>query len=275
MKKIQIIALILILSVSGVFAQTTKKRRLIKPKNFQKRVSTIVSEKTRYYYSLNDEKASVISVEGPGILRVLTRGRFIPKQGNSIKYEIVYSVDGGEYQKYKVSGVKRSKSATYLNGSLGVPGQLKDFEIELGRGYHSIEFKLKNKSIPVAARYMFTKTKVKKQEWIAYSPLQPSEPVDLITRESTVNYYRFSTEKPMEIEINGPTELRVLTRSENHFQMKGRIHYRLQVTEKGKVLNTIQLSSRYSEITTYKNNKELVPGKAREFVILVPRGCQK
>ncbi len=122
------------------------------------------------------------------------------------------------------------------------------------------------------ARYFFHPTRNKKQEWISYSPLQPSQPVHLISSESTVNYYRFSTDEPLRVKVNGPTVLRVLTRVENHYQMKGRIKYRMQVKENNQVINTYQLNSKRSEITTYKNNAELIPGKAREFVINVPSG---
>ena len=70
----------------------------------------------------------------------------------------------------------------------------------------------------------------------------------------------------------GPTQLRVLTRIENHYHMKGRIHYRVQVKEDSRIVNTYQLSSRRSEITMYRENTELIPGKACEFVINVPKG---
>jgi hypothetical protein len=272
MKKILITVLVLILMSSGVVAQSVKKTQYLKPTNFQKRVTHLISEKSRNYYSLSNEKASVINVRGPGILRVISRGRFVPGENDNIKYEIQYSINGGEQQNVKENYVGRSKKTTYLNGSLGVPGELKDFEIELGRGIHTLEFKLNEKTPPVAVRYIFKPTKAKKQDWIAFSPLQPTEPVDLITKEQIVKYYRFSLEKSLKIEINGPTELRVLTRIENHYQMKGRIHYRLQVKEKDKVINTYQLSSRRSEVTVYKSNKELIPGKACEFVINVPKG---
>ena len=272
MKKIQITLLILIFSVSGIIAQSSNKSRSLKPTNFQKKVTTIVSGKSRSYYSLSTDKSSTINVRGPGKLRVITRGRFVPKQGDEINYEILYTINGADVRTVKMNSVERSKKATYLKGSLGVPGQLEDFEIELERGINTVEFFLKEKKIPVAVRYIFTPTKKKKQEWIAFSPKQPSEPVDLISRESTVNYYRFSMGKPMRIEINGPTQIRVLTRTENHYQMKGRIHYRIQVKEKGEIINTYQLSSRRSEIALYKNNKELIPGKACEFVINVPKG---
>ena len=273
MKKIQLILLILILCVSGVKSQSGSKSTYLKPTNFQKRVTTIISGKTRYYYSLSSEKASVINIKGPGKLRAMTRGRFIPEQQEGkIKYELFYAVDGGEEESIKMSGIERSNKATYLKGTLGVPGQLEDFEIELGRGHHTIEFKLKDNQIPVAVRYSFTPTKAKKQEWIAFSPIQPSEPVDLISRETTVGYYRFSIKKPLKVQINGPTELRVLIRIENHYQMKGRILYRVQIIENGEVKNTYQLSSRRSEVAVYKDDKDLIPGKACEFVIDVPKG---
>lgn len=272
MKNILSILLILGISASSIQAQSDKKARYLKPTNFQKRVSHIIAEKSRYYYSLSTEKSSTISVRGPGILRILTRGRFDSTAGNSIKYELHYTIDGGEQGKVKMNGIERSGKAVYLKSSLGVPGALADFEIELGRGYHTVEFTIKDKSVPVAARYKFTPVKEKKQEWIGYSPMQPSEPVDLISNEQIVHYHRFSKDKPLKINIIGPTELRVLTRIENHYQMKGRILYRLQLKENNKVLNTFQLSSRRSEVAVYKMNTELIPGKACEFVINVPKG---
>ncbi|MFK5856724.1 MAG: hypothetical protein QM503_11380 [Bacteroidota bacterium] len=272
MKKIFLSILIIGFVFSGLMAQSGRKSRSIKPTVFQKRVTTQIGEKTRYYYSLNDKKPSTINVQGPGKIRIITRGRFIPNEGNKIAYEIVYSVDGEKENRIKIKNVERSKTAIYLKGSLGVPGQLKDFEIEIGRGYHTLEFYITDKKIPVAARYFFTPIRYKKQEWISFCPIRPSTPVDLITKESTVNYYRFSTEKPLRVTVNGPTELRVLTRIENHYQMKGRIHYRMQVMENGEIINTYQLSSRRSEVTIYKDNTELIPGKACEFVINVPEG---
>lgn len=272
MKKIFLSLLIFVLMLSALMAQTTMKSHYLKPTIHQKRVTTLISEKTRYYYSLSTVKPSTINLKGPGKLRVMTRGRFIPDEGKKIAYSILYSVDGGEHKRIKFNGVIRSEKAIYLKSSLGAPGLLEDFEIELGRGNHTIEFYLEENDIPVASRYLFIPARQKKQDWLAFSPMLPSEPVDLITRESTVNYYRFSNENPLKVEIVGPTQLRVLTRIENHYQMKGRIHYRIQVKEKGEVINTYQLSSRRSEITMYKDDNELIPGKACEFVIDVPRG---
>jgi len=272
MKKIIVLICLLILSVASSFSQSGKKSRSLKPENYTKKLTIISSNKTRVYYSLSSTKASVINMRGPGILRIITRGRFPYDKKNSINYDILYTLDGGKQQRYKVRFVERSTKAKYLKESLGMPSRIEDFEIKLGRGYHTLEFFIKDNKTPVALRYIFSPTKEKKREWMTYSPLSISEPVDLIAREETVGYYRFSKEKPLMVEINGPTELRVLTRIENHYHMKGRIQYRIQLKENEKTINTYQLSSRRSEIAVYKNDSTLVPGKAREFIIEVPKG---
>jgi len=272
MRKIQSLILIQIIVCSALSAQTNLEPKHLKPENFQKRITTIVEGKTRYYYSLNADTSSVILVNGPGTLRVLTRGRYAPGQPDFTSYGIIYSVDGAKQQNVNITGVGRSKQATYLNGKLGLPGELKDFEIELGRGDHTIEFYLKVNKPPVAAQYVFTPAREKKQDWIEFSPILPAEHVDLISKETTVGYFRFSALKPVKVEVIGPTELRVMTRVEMQYQMQGRVQYRLQVKENEKVLNTYQLSTTRSDVTEYKTEKELIPGKACEFVIDVPDG---
>lgn len=272
MKKSQFILLILVFGFEVISGQPTGKSSYLKPVSFQKKVAVRISGKTRSYYSLSTEKASVINLQGPGKLHVLTRGQFVSSNVESINYEIACTVDGGEQKLIKIGDAGRSKEAKYVEGSLGVPAISKSFEIDLGRGNHTIEFKLKTNTPSVAARYKFVPAKAKKQEWMAFCPMRPSEPVDLISREETITYYRFSLEKPMKIEIIGPTQLRILTRIENHYQMRGRINYRIQVKENSRVINTYQLNSRRSEVTVYKDDTNLIPGKGCEFVIDVPKG---
>lgn len=272
MKQLLLVLIVLLSVDCTIKAQSVSKSKSLKPINYQKKVTTVISGKQRSYYSLSGTTASVISVQGPCKLIVNTRGRFVPAQTGKINYEILYTLDGVSQKSVPFTAVDRSKDATYVNGVLGVPAQLKNFEINLGRGSHTIEFKLKDEKIPVAVRYVYTPVKDKKQEWIAFSAMTPSDPVELISGESTTSYYRFSALKPLKVTIIGPTELRVLTRAENHVGMKGRIHYRMQVKEGDKVISTYQLSSEHSETAVYKENKALIPGKACEIVVNVPGG---
>lgn len=272
MKKLTILSLFLFIFALGTVAQTQKKTQYPKPTKFVQEISTIVENKTRTYYLISASKESVIKLNGPGTLKLVTRAQFISGQKESVGYEITYSINGGETKKLKVKSAKRSTKATYLDGKMGIPGQVKEFEIEIPRGNNTIEIKLMNGEIPVTTRYVFTHKKDKKQDWIDFAPTQSVQVVDLITHETSASYYRFSDEKPMKIEVLGPTQLRVFSRVEFDYQKRGRVNYRLQVTSDGKVINTYQLSSRRSEVSVYKVDKDLVPGKASEFLIEVPEG---
>jgi hypothetical protein len=257
---------------SVVQSQTTSKTRYFKPTNYCERVIIKVAENNRYYYMLSHDTVSIISATGPGKLKIITRPIYKAGQQETAKYELNYILNGGTPDKLHVSNGKPSTKDTFEDSQKGIPGQPGEFEIELGRGNHTIEFLVSNSKFPVCARYIFTPARGKNLDWISFSPLRPSEPVELITRESSVLYYRFSKEKPLSIELTGPTEIRVMTRAENHYKMRGKINYRIQVKENDLVMNTYQLTSERSEVTAYADDKTLVPGKACEFVITVPKG---
>jgi hypothetical protein len=272
MKRTFLFFLSLILTQTFIIAQSTENSRPVKPVNFQKKITTISSGKARSYYALSTVESSVINIQGPGTLVVNTRAQFNPGETGLKKYTVLYTIDGSMQKTEAFTGVEPSSKASYEDGKLGVPAELRTIKIELLRGSHTIEFKLNDITCNVSARYVFTPAKIKKQEWMVFSPVLPLEPVDLISKEASTGYYRFSMEKPLKVDIIGPTELRVLTRTENHFQMKGRINYRVQVKENGSVINTYQLYSKVSEVAVYKDEKDLIPGVACEFVIYVPKG---
>ncbi len=272
MKKISLLIFTMLVAASTAFAQSKTKHRYLKPSDSKKVISVIIDGKAKDYYFLSSTRPSVIKVSGPGKLRLLTRGQFVPGQAVKMKYEIICIVDGGEPKLSKATNITRSIQASYLDGTMGVPGQLQEFEFDLSPGQHNISFKLGQGKLPVCARYAFTPAKSKKQDWIAINPVNPSELVELVSKESMISYYRFSPEIPLKTVLNGPVELQVLTRAEFRDDMRGVIHYRVQVKLDNKIINTFQLSSKRSETAAYKSNKQLVPGIGSEFVINVPKG---
>lgn len=271
MKKTLLLITILFIN-SFLFAQTGKKSVAIKPLGNIKKVSIINSGREMTYYALSSETSTKFNVKGPGVLKIITRARFTPSEKAVIKYDVIYNINGGKKKVESMTNVQRSKSAVYLNGLLGVPGQAKNIEIKLGDGTHNIELNLVSKNKHVDAKFLFIPTKSKKKEWINYSAKQSTDIVDVYSKEIIVSYYRFSADKPLQVDVTGPTELKLLTRAEYDINMKGTVHYRIQVKEKGNVINTYQLSSKPSETAVYKDDKSMIPGKACEFIINVPKG---
>ncbi len=272
MKTKYLLIIVCLMYISDSFGQTATKHKLLRPSNATNQIPIIVNNKIRFYNQLSFEKSSVIKINGPGKLRILSRGQIISKEQKSTGYEIIYNIDGGAKKIKIVDNVKRSASAKYTNGEMGSPSSLEIFEIILGPGNHNINFKLANSNLPVAARYAFYPAKSKKMEWINISPLISEEVIELVTKETIFNYYRSSLKKPLTVELYGPTELRIFSRIEFQNKMRGLVNYRIQVKMDNVVINTYRLNCKRSEITIYKSINNLVPGMASEFVVNIPKG---
>jgi hypothetical protein len=270
----QIFSPLLCLSLLFFGTVTRAENKTLRPKLASDSLVILTHGKVHSYFPLASARKTVISVEGPGKLRVITRARFVPKEDDRVEYVVTYRIDGGSNHEVEVTDVGRSREAAYRDTTLGVPGVLKDFAINLGRGRRVLEFFIQDTLPPVAARFLFTPKAGRKKKWVHLEPLAPTEPVELVANEQVTRYYRFSSEKPLRIRIIGPTQLRIFTRVENSYDMRGSAHYRVQVRQNGVVMNTYQLASTRSQTTTYKNNVRLVPGKAREITLAVPAGRQ-
>ncbi len=249
-----------------------QEKKTIKPDNASNPVTTIIAGKERLYYSLSNKNAAFISVKGAGEFKIITRARFTNSDPDEMNYFIGYRIDGGKKNKIEFNGIKRSLKGVYKNHSLGIPGDEGVISFNLGAGEHNIKIWLESANPKVAARFIFTTKKTKKKSWISLTPVSKNQPVNLISNEDEVLYYRFTDEKPVKLKITGPTKLKFLTRVENDYSMKGRTDYRLQVKEDSKIKNTFQLSSVHSQTTKYEHDNSKIPGKANEIVIDVPSG---
>ncbi len=253
-----------------LFSVAGAKYKTVKPAKKNRLVTVISNGKKFKYYRLSSSKETLLNLRGPGTLKVNTRE--ILKSAKGKGYTIQYSVDGSPFKTIKIEGPSVSKKSRFKVKSLGRPSVNKPFKIKLGRGYHTIKIRISSASGKTIARFLFEKGKTEKERWTDLEPSSKSEMVELIVKEGSYQYYRFSYKKPLEIKIIGPTKVRILTRMENSYDMRGRVHYRIQVKEDGKVKNTYQLSSVKSDVTYYADNDELTPGKAREILIDVPKG---
>jgi len=263
-----LVILMIITSFSLTLAGSNTK--VIKPKNAASKIEILISGKSRTYYPIDFNHSTIVNVKGPGTLKIITRERI--QSQNPLDYTINYSLNGQKKINVNFTNVASDTKAAFADTKLGYPGTAGIFSIELVRGENTIEFWRNNENPVIDARFVFTELKEKKITWVSMSPISQNEPVSLVTNEEALTYYRYSEKKPLKIKVTGPTTLKVLNRIENHYQMKGRIDYRVQVKEDDAVKNTYQLSSVRSDVTLYKKEAGRTPGKANEIIISVPGG---
>ncbi|MEM1205833.1 MAG: hypothetical protein AAGN66_21565 [Acidobacteriota bacterium] len=235
-------------------------------------IPIFVSGQDRDYVPLSQEDFTLITVRGPGELRLISRPRFRPDAGETHRFGLVVRVNGGAAQEIVYEDVERSTTAMFRDGRLGVPGRLVDYTLRLARGYHNIEVRAAQASPQIYFRHLFKPKRERRRSWVPLTPLRTPELVELVVRETLVPYYRNAAGEGFTLDVIGPTELRIFTRLENTPEMRGRIHYRLQIQQDGQVVNTYQLGSRRSEVAQYHREDALVPGRAVEVVVAVPEG---
>lgn len=272
MKKIFLTIIGILLISIAVCTKDDPKTRTVIPKNSKNIVKTIVGGKEWNYFPLHHNNSTVLQLEGPGKLKIISRIRFTNKEEDDLEYSIIYRINGSEKRSHTFTDVVQSQSACYLKGKLGIPGVEGDVFINIPSGENSVEVWKGKDTHRVAVRFLFTPHKEKKA---VLTPLTPSsfiEPVDLVNDERITVYYRFSESAPLKLSVIGPTKLKLLTRLEYTSLMKGRISYRICVKEDGKTKNSFSLCGIKSESAEYKKKGGLIPGKANEIYINVPKG---
>jgi hypothetical protein len=269
---LKLLLIVLSLLIPFSFTLAGSNTKVLKPKNANSKTTIIISGKNRSYYPLRFDNPTIVTAKGPGTLKIITRAQINSQSKNALDYTIFYRINGTEKINADFKSIERDRKAKFKDKSLGFPGTGESIEVELSRGDNTIELWRAAENPGLYARFLFTEIKGKRIVWVSMSPMIPNEPVSLVTNEEAVTYYRYSEKKPLKIKVTGPTTLKVLSRIENHYQMKGRINYRLQVKEDGTVKNTYQLSSVRSDVTVYKKGCGKTPGKANEIVITVPGG---
>lgn len=248
------------------------KTKILIPKNAKSSISINISGKSLKYYPTSVDEAVILGVRGPGKLKIITRGHLNSQSKKQLDYIVYYRINGGEKIKVEFNGVNPDDKAYFENASLGYPSTGENIIVELSRGENTVEVWSGAANTKICIRNLFTEIKEKKVDWVRISPIHPNEPVNLVTNEDVVSYFRYSSSKSLKIKVTGPTVLRVLNRVEFDYKMKGKINYRIEVKEDKKVKNTYLLCTDRSEITRYTNDGKKTPGKANEIVINVPSG---
>jgi uncharacterized membrane protein YkoI len=269
--KIQIISLLILFCLSATDAIAQKKS--VKPGETAEYTNIVVSGNNHKYYYLNSEKDESLKIDGPSELRIITRAIFKNKEQKKLNYSVLCIIDDNKPKKISFKDVKRSTEALFEDRKLGEPGSLQDFTIILKKGIHKISIKSLTPKVDILAKFVTKHIKKKDTKtWVPYETISKHEEVDIVINEEIVHYDRFTKDNPLKVKVNGPTMLKVFTRVENNDDMQGRVNYRVQVRQNGEVVNTYQISTIRSDVALYKNDEKLVPGKAQEITIEVPKG---
>jgi len=226
------------------------------------------------YFPLSEGTPAAVKVTGPGKLRIITRIVLTNKKKEAV-YGIVIIKDGQERK--LLSRTAKHSTAKVVDSPKTRLGQPKTITVNVPTGEHEYQALLPQDSKHAGfVRFQFTpvkpKTKPAKIEYIAFLPRKPQEEVAIQIREQDYICYRATSDAPVELEVIGPTKVKVIARLEFDFSMRGDKPFRVQVSENDHVVQTVPFVGKVSGAATYSKTSSKVIGRGETFYFDVPVG---
>lgn len=246
------------------------------------RVMAQVDGKSRVYWQLAKDDTMSATVNGPAVLRVVTRSPWRTKYKDTLT-RLAWTLDGqpgGEFAHpvKRSSGVRLQPAKDAKNADVParwprLSSSVTD-EIRIPYGTHKLTFQVKESPGD------FVLLRLKRQ---AVHPLPKGGTIDLLPREKTRSrdvsvaetrstYQVLTSGEELALEATGPTVVKVISRLDWNTTMAGRQKYQLKVYEDGALKNTWVLRGRHSNQAVYVGKDDSTPARGELIYIEVPAG---
>ena len=226
----------------------------------------------RRLYTIVKEAAVVYQVHGPVRIELIARYPSPKKSKKSQVFSYHVTIDDEDpisiNHKYKIQ--KSIRSVQHPSHYYTYSG---NYFINVEAGDHTLTFTAYEKqNYPVLLRVIKKDFETAKKGKRELQPMvfQSNRIVEAGGKD--ISYFELNHGRPLQVEVQGPKTLRILTRLMFEPQMGEEESYRLRVKSGSKVLGTYFMSTVQSTTATIKDLPDKVPGKWRTCEIKIPKG---
>ncbi|HDM90043.1 MAG TPA: hypothetical protein ENG67_02410 [candidate division WOR-3 bacterium] len=233
--------------------------------NLKKVKVKILKEIEKEYILLERGKPLSFEVEGPVFLRVYTRLVYPEKAKGTAIYKLILEEDGKQ-EKIITKETEPSNKA-FLDGKK--LGKWRSFLIEVPPGRHTYRLGIwKSPSPEVAVRIKRTSPPV----WKELPPLRPFTIITAYENEKKTNYYLLKKGESLRFRLQGPGRVKLIVRLNFDETLGEEAGFTVVVREGDKEIQRASFKSYRSEMVSWNERKDLVPGKAETLYLEVPKG---
>jgi hypothetical protein len=229
-----------------------------------------VGKKVSSYHRTTQAHPAEFALQGPVRLQVLARNIFAAAGAAPIRLRL--ELDGKPVKTLRLKAAASTKAKLVDGGPVGA---LYRATIEVPVGAHKVRVVPEDASGMAAIRlFKGNAARGGKVKWVAFAPQAYERPLILHTGDKEETWYRFTPQKPAEMTIRGPLRLKISTRLDfdQHAGTSQGYVVRAFIDAKSEGYS---LKSRASQVGTYPEMGEIVPGLAQTFIIKVPTGTHQ
>ena len=226
----------------------------------------------RRMYTIMREDPLVYQVNGPARIELITRYPSPEKSKKSQPFSYQLVVDNEEpikiNHRYKLQ--KSIRSVQHPSHYYTYSG---NYFINIKDGDHTLTMSANvDQKYPVLLRVIKKGFKTSLNNMHELQPMVFQTNRTVVVSGKDISYYDLNYGRPLQLEMEGPQILRILSRLLFESQMGELESYRIRVKSGRKVLGTYYMSTERSSDSTVEGQSDKVPGKWRTCEVTIPEG---
>ena len=230
-----------------------------------------ISDKRRMYTIMREDPL-VYQVNGPARIELITRYPSPEKSKKSQPFSYQLVVDNEEpikiNHRYKLQkGIRSVQHPSHYYTYSG------NYFINIKDGDHTLTMSANaEQKYPVLLRVIKKGFKTSLNNMHELQPMVFQTNSTVVVSGKDISYYDLNHGRPLQLEMDGPKILRILSRLLFESQMGELESYRIRVKSGRKVLGTYYMSTERSSDSTVEGQSDKVPGKWRTCEVTIPEG---
>ena len=263
MKKVLPAVLVLVLTLAAAAHAAV---RFLQPEGGE-RIYLTVAGKSRLYFKTDAGVSARVDAVGPGELKLIVRA--IPRASDMTAVAYTITVSEGK-RELKRATVETVPIATRWTDTEQSATQSRSLTLVLPEGEHRLDVRLDSKdAVAAGIRYVF------RGAGGQLSPLQAgggTETVVILVKEKPLDYYVTDASHALDVDLIGPTSIRVVSRLVFPDGARGEQNYAVTVERNGEPLMERSFVTTKSDVTECEEHPDWILGKSRTFKVDIPKG---
>jgi hypothetical protein len=242
------------------------------PENDKNVVTFNIAGHDRVYHRLKPGQSMYYDIASHDHIRVITRADIRETNSDEFVYTFRLGYDDGNMHLFARATTSDSKVS--LHEKADVAGDERILEKRTPKAAKRIYISLdKDAPMPVFFRLQRDRFEtIKDENFVVYTPSRYNNPVNVSVRERDLTYYGVDPKGNLEVAVNGPTVIKVLTRVMMEDHMRRAIKFPLAIYEDSVLKRTVLINTSASDVAVLPDHPDRRPTRGDDLYINVPAG---
>lgn len=264
-------AILLAALAAAATARAEVRWRSLAPRGDRTEVCLRIGEVRATYFALNPDEPTLLRVRGPRRVKILTRYLFAPDEESPAAHAVRVEIDGRQELSEALRARPHEGTAACEDGRAA--SRLRRFYVTVPAGWHDVTVAAETSGPGVVAARFFREVSRVSREHVSLAPERYAAVATLqFDSGARSSYYLFDAERPLVVEVGGPTTAVIWTRLDFDHTMTGMQPYGLEIRVDGEVRRTCQYHTGKLDAAAWVERPDVLPGARKTLRLPVAKG---